>query len=51
MVRKLSELGLLEHEPYRGVRLTSQGRRALLDYVEHLERLLPSSAAMKGRAR
>ena len=24
MVRKLSELGLVEHEPYRGVRLTPQ---------------------------
>ena len=27
MVRKLSEAGLVEHEPYHGVRLTGQGRR------------------------
>src|SRR5436190_7855154 len=35
MVRKLSELGLLEHEPYRGVRLTSQGRRVALEVLRH----------------
>ena len=27
MLRRLSELGLLEHEPYRGVMLTAEGRR------------------------
>jgi DtxR family Mn-dependent transcriptional regulator len=35
MVRKLSEVGLLEHEPYRGVRLTSQGRRVALEVLRH----------------
>src|SRR5439155_8471861 len=35
MVRKLSELGLLEYEPYRGVRLTTEGRRVALDVLRH----------------
>jgi DtxR family Mn-dependent transcriptional regulator len=35
MVRKLSELGLVEHEPYRGVRLTSKGRRVALEVLRH----------------
>lgn len=35
MVRKLSELGLVEHEPYRGVRLTQQGRRVALEVLRH----------------
>ncbi len=35
MVRKLSEVGLLEHEPYRGVRLTAQGRRVALEVLRH----------------
>jgi DtxR family Mn-dependent transcriptional regulator len=35
MIRKLSELGLVEHEPYRGVRLTSQGRRVALEVLRH----------------
>src|SRR3954454_9501321 len=30
MLRRLSELGLLEHERYRGVRLTAEGRRIAL---------------------
>jgi DtxR family Mn-dependent transcriptional regulator len=30
MVKRLSEAGLLEHVPYRGVRLTGTGRRAAL---------------------
>jgi DtxR family Mn-dependent transcriptional regulator len=30
MVRRLAAQGLLEHEPYRGVRLTADGRRAAL---------------------
>jgi DtxR family Mn-dependent transcriptional regulator len=30
MLRRLDELGLLEHERYRGVRLTSEGRRIAL---------------------
>ena len=35
MVRKLSELGLVEHEPYHGVRLTAQGRRVALEVLRH----------------
>ena len=30
MVRRLAEQGLITHEPYRGVRLTQDGRRAAL---------------------
>lgn len=33
MIKRLSEQGLLQHEPYRGVRLTSDGRRAALRIV------------------
>jgi len=35
MVRKLSEVGLLEHEPYRGVRLTREGRQVALEVLRH----------------
>jgi DtxR family transcriptional regulator, Mn-dependent transcriptional regulator len=35
MVRKLSDLGLVEHEPYRGVRLTDEGRRVALEVLRH----------------
>ncbi len=33
MIRRLSDLGLLEHVPYRGVALTDEGRRAALRMV------------------
>ena len=33
MVKRLSELGLLEHIPYKGVQLTEDGRRAALRMV------------------
>jgi DtxR family transcriptional regulator, Mn-dependent transcriptional regulator len=33
MVKRLSEYGLLEHIPYRGVQLTDEGRRAALRMV------------------
>ena len=33
MVRRLAEQGLLFHEPYRGVRLTTAGRRAALGTI------------------
>jgi DtxR family Mn-dependent transcriptional regulator len=33
MVKRLSELGLLEHVPYKGVQLTDAGRRAALRMV------------------
>jgi DtxR family Mn-dependent transcriptional regulator len=35
MVRKLAELGLVEHEPYQGVALTDQGRRVALEVLRH----------------
>jgi DtxR family transcriptional regulator, Mn-dependent transcriptional regulator len=35
MVRKLSELGLVEYEPYHGVRLTAHGRRLALEVLRH----------------
>jgi DtxR family transcriptional regulator, Mn-dependent transcriptional regulator len=35
MVRKLSDVGLVEHEPYRGVRLTARGRRVALEVLRH----------------
>jgi DtxR family Mn-dependent transcriptional regulator len=35
MVRKLTDLGLVEHERYRGVRLTEQGRRVALEVLRH----------------
>src|SRR3977135_3640359 len=33
MVKRLSETGLIEHGPYRGVQLTAQGRRAALRMI------------------
>lgn len=33
MIRRLSEQGLLQHEPYRGVELTAEGRRVALRMV------------------
>lgn len=35
MLRKLSSLDLVEHEPYRGVRLTERGRRVALEVIRH----------------
>jgi len=35
MLRKLSTLGLVEHERYRGVRLTDKGRRVALEVIRH----------------
>ena len=35
MLRKLSDLGLVEHERYRGVRLTKRGRRVALEVIRH----------------
>jgi DtxR family transcriptional regulator, Mn-dependent transcriptional regulator len=49
MLRKLSSLGLVEHEPYRGVRLTEHGRRVALEVVRHhrlLELFLVESLGM-----
>jgi DtxR family Mn-dependent transcriptional regulator len=35
MLRKLADIGLLEHEPYHGVRLTEEGRRVALEVLRH----------------
>ncbi|HEX5621139.1 MAG TPA: metal-dependent transcriptional regulator [Solirubrobacteraceae bacterium] len=35
MVRKLDELGLVEHVPYKGVRLTDEGARLALEMLRH----------------
>src|SRR5579863_7925780 len=44
MLKKLDELGLVTHEPYRGVRLTESGRRVALEVIRH-HRLLESFLA------
>jgi DtxR family transcriptional regulator, Mn-dependent transcriptional regulator len=35
MLRKLAELGLTAHLPYRGVRLTDEGRKVALEVIRH----------------
>jgi DtxR family Mn-dependent transcriptional regulator len=35
MVKRLGELGLVQHEPYRGVTLTEHGRRVALEVMRH----------------
>jgi DtxR family transcriptional regulator, Mn-dependent transcriptional regulator len=35
MVKRLGELGLVSHEPYRGVSLTEDGRRVALEVMRH----------------
>jgi DtxR family transcriptional regulator, Mn-dependent transcriptional regulator len=35
MVKRLGELGLVEHQPYRGVALTESGRRVALEVMRH----------------
>jgi DtxR family Mn-dependent transcriptional regulator len=35
MLRKLGELGLISHVPYRGVHLTAEGRRLALEVIRH----------------
>jgi DtxR family Mn-dependent transcriptional regulator len=35
MVKRLGELGLVEHQPYRGVSLTEDGRRIALEVMRH----------------
>jgi len=44
MLRRLDELGLIVHIPYRGVRLTADGRRIALEVIRH-HRLLESYLA------
>jgi DtxR family Mn-dependent transcriptional regulator len=35
MLKKLSELGLVDHEPYRGVTLTAAGEKAAVEVIRH----------------
>jgi DtxR family transcriptional regulator, Mn-dependent transcriptional regulator len=35
MVRRLTEVGIVEHQPYHGVRLTEEGRRVALEVLRH----------------
>jgi len=35
MVRKLTAVGIVEHQPYHGVRLTDEGRRVALEVLRH----------------
>ena len=35
MVKKLAALELVDHEPYRGVRLTSAGERVAVEVIRH----------------
>ncbi|MGO9248483.1 MAG: metal-dependent transcriptional regulator [Solirubrobacteraceae bacterium] len=44
MLKKLDELGLTTHTPYRGVRLTADGRRVALEVIRH-HRLIESFLA------
>src|SRR6202050_2987913 len=44
MLKRLDELGLITHVPYRGVRLTADGRRIALEVIRH-HRLLESYLA------
>jgi DtxR family transcriptional regulator, Mn-dependent transcriptional regulator len=44
MLKRLGELGVITHEPYRGVRLTADGRRVALEVIRH-HRLLESFLA------
>jgi len=49
MLRKLTALGLVVHEPYRGVRLTEHGQRVALEVIRHhrlLELYLVESLGM-----
>jgi DtxR family Mn-dependent transcriptional regulator len=41
MIKRLGDLGLVEHRPYRGVSLTEDGRRVALEVMRH-HRLLES---------
>jgi DtxR family Mn-dependent transcriptional regulator len=49
MLKRLGELGLIEHHPYRGVRLTDEGRKVALEVIRHhrlLELFLAESLQM-----
>ena len=44
MLKRMAELGLVEHEPYHGVELTAPGERVALEVIRH-HRLIESYLA------
>src|SRR5918996_968141 len=44
MLKRMGEMGLVEHEPYHGVTLTGEGERVALEVIRH-HRLLESYLA------
>jgi DtxR family transcriptional regulator, Mn-dependent transcriptional regulator len=44
MLKRMAEAGLVQHEPYRGVRLTAAGRKVALEVIRH-HRLIESYLA------
>ena len=49
MLKKLAAMGLVEHEPYRGVLLTSAGEKAAIEVIRHhrlLEQYLSETLGM-----
>jgi DtxR family transcriptional regulator, Mn-dependent transcriptional regulator len=49
MLKKLAAIGLVEHEPYRGVLLTSAGEKAAIEVIRHhrlLEQYLSQTLGM-----
>jgi DtxR family Mn-dependent transcriptional regulator len=44
MLKRMAELGLVEHEPYHGVSLTGSGERVALEVIRH-HRLIESYLA------
>ena len=49
MLKKLAAIGLVEHEPYRGVLLTSAGEKAAIEVIRHhrlLEQYLSETLGM-----
>jgi DtxR family Mn-dependent transcriptional regulator len=44
MLKRMAEIGLVEHEPYRGVALTESGERVALEVIRH-HRLIESYLA------
>jgi DtxR family transcriptional regulator, Mn-dependent transcriptional regulator len=49
MLKKLAQLGLVEHEPYRGARLTPAGERVAIEMIRHhrlLEQYLSQSLGL-----
>src|SRR5438477_486719 len=49
MLKKLAALGLVEHEPYKGARLTKMGEKAAVEVIRHhrlLEQYLSETLGM-----